>query len=152
MEKEAAIGAAFAHQRRDAAPENDLIALFQALGVLHKGPPCAQPFALVQCRPNFGVAPPALQLRGNDAGVIEHQAIPGVEERGQIPHDLIRKHIALHMEQAGAIPRGCGTQGNQLLRQIKVKKVNTHGVRLKFGRAVRQHRLWLRCSIRCGRR
>ena len=73
----------------DIAPEIDTLPDPQAFGVADKGLPPAQIDTLVQGGPDFGVAPCALQLRRDDACVVENQAIAFAKQVGQVAHDMV---------------------------------------------------------------
>ena len=69
----------FNHRRADTLAEVDHVADPRALRVAQERLPFARALALVQCRADARLPPPALELRGDHLGIVEHQHIAGLK-------------------------------------------------------------------------
>ena len=90
------------HRRADALAEVDRVAGPRPLGVAEERLPFARTFALVQGRADARVAAPALELRRDDLGVVEHQHVARPEQIRQLEHLVIGNLAALDHQQPRA--------------------------------------------------
>ena len=79
------------------------------------------PLALVQRHADAGVAPATVQLRGNNARVIEDENIAGRKAGGKIGDDTIAHFVRTDDQQAGGIPGTGGAQRNARLGQVEIE-------------------------------
>jgi hypothetical protein len=74
-----------------------------------------------------GLSAHALELGGDHAGVVEHQAIAGPQLAGQVGDAQIACLGAVEDEQARRIARRGGAQRDPVVRKLEVEKVYVHG-------------------------
>ena len=70
----------------------------------------------------------AVELGGNDLGVVEDERIAGREQRRQIAHHSVgdvRSGVGLDEEKPASVARNHGAQRDQLLRQMKIEEIGT---------------------------
>jgi hypothetical protein len=89
----------------NALAERHHLAFAQSLGVAYEGTPGPGTFALVQRRPDAGVAPVALELRRDDAGIVENEQVPAPQQARQVGYPPIGKPASIDAKQAGAVAR-----------------------------------------------
>ena len=126
-QQDAAVLAALVGDRGDAGAEIDPVAVAQPLGVADEGAPGARPLALVQGRADPRLAAPALELGGDDPGVVEHQQVAGAQQApaGRAT-TMIGERRRADLQQPRAIARACGPQRDPVGRQLEVEKVDAH--------------------------
>ena len=98
----------------------------QTLGVADEGLPAAQVDPLVQRCPDLGLAPRALQLRGNDLGIVKDQYVFGTQQLRQVADNMVGYLVARDAQQLRAVARNRRSQRDIFLRQRKVEKINAH--------------------------
>jgi hypothetical protein len=80
----------------------------------------------VEGRADAGVAAPALELGGNDFGVVEHQHVAGVEQRRQVEHRPVGDGRAANGQQPRRIARARWAQRDTLGRKLEIELVDAH--------------------------
>lgn len=81
----------------------------------------------VNLRGCFAAAAHALQLCGDNSGVVEHQHVARLQQRGQIAHGEIFKRFAgADFQQPCGVARLGRAQRNALFRKIEIEKIDTH--------------------------
>ena len=70
----------------------------------------------------------AREPRGDHAGVVEHEQVPGLEEPGELAHRAVRERAASSVEHQHAARRALGERrlGDQLFRQLVGKVLPSH--------------------------
>ena len=108
------------------------VALLQALGRPRQRQPTVggEPFDQRHGDVGTQVAAPAhaLQRRGNDARVVEHQRVAFAQQRGKVAHAAIgeRRLARRHDEQPRGIARARRMQRDALLRQLEIEQIGAH--------------------------
>jgi hypothetical protein len=117
--------------RSDAAAEHEAVAFLHALGVADERLPAPEVDPLVQGRADLRLAigTAAFELGGDHAGIVEHQHIACLEQRGQIAHApvLERGITAAHHQHPRRITRAHGAQGNAFGRKLEIEQIYLHG-------------------------
>ncbi len=107
----------------------------QPLAGLHEGGPDIGRVAVVQGgldldRQYFALGADALadaaHAGGNDAGVVEDQGIAGTQEVRQVAHHAVLQRAVPDDQEAGAVTRIGGTQGNAVLGQVEIEVGGFH--------------------------
>ena len=126
VEREAAILAAIGGDGGDARSEIDAVAVTQTARVADESAPAARSFALVQRRADLRLAASPLELRGDHARVVEHQAVAGTQFSRQVANDAVARRIAVEHQQPCRIARRCRPQRDPLGRQLEIEKLDLH--------------------------
>ena len=90
--------------------EVDGIALAQPPPVADERLPAAQVDPLVQRRADFRLAAAAFELRGDHAGIVEHQHVAAAEQSGEIGDPGIAQPLGPHHQHPRRIARPRGAQ------------------------------------------
>jgi hypothetical protein len=118
-------GAAVAlhHARRAAlrALDLDRVAGAEAAGVADQRLPDSAALGAVQHDLDPRLAAARMEARGDDAGVVHHQHVAGLEQGGQVEDAAILQPIAAHHQQPRGIARPGGRLGDQALGQVVVE-------------------------------
>ena len=108
----------------------DRVARSQALGGPGKGAPAVLAGTGMHVKIDAGRSSAALLTRRplpgqgcrDDAGIVQHQKIAGLQQRRQVQHGVITQRPALaHMQEARRIPRPGGPKCNAVFGQVEVK-------------------------------
>src|SRR5204862_6498702 len=124
MKQDRAVIVARHRARLHLVGEFDDIAVANAPGVANERPPAPQPLALVQRRADAGFAPPALELRRNHPGVVEHQHVARPQDAWQIEHAPVRYARALDQQHARRVARARRAESDTIGREAEVEKVD----------------------------
>ena len=109
--------------RRDAVAEIDRVAVAQPPRVADERAPAARPFALVQRRADPRLAATALELRGDDAGVVEDQQVAArAAAPGRSATPRVARRVAVEHQQPRRVARGGGAQRDAVGRQRRSRR------------------------------
>ncbi len=119
-------GRFFQHLGRQIFPKLDAIAQYQSPARLGEGQPAPLTGALVQCHLHGDLGAPgsgsaALELGGDDPGIVEDHEIARPQDRRQLAHLAVFEPVGTHHEQPCRVARACRISGDQPLRQLEVE-------------------------------
>ncbi|GAA2872201.1 hypothetical protein GCM10010837_24660 [Aminobacter niigataensis] len=81
----------------------------------------------IDMRDSLAAHAAALELRRDDARVVEHQHIAGFEQRRQVAHLEVGEFLAWPDEKhASRIARFSGAKRNPLFGQLEIEKIDAH--------------------------
>ena len=116
----------FRHRCSHAGAEVDRLTFPRPLRIAEKGAPIARAFALMQSGADRRFSAPALQLRGNDLGIVEDQHVAGTEQRGKIAEEWSKCRLP-STASSRALSRGrAGLNAMRSVGKIEVEQIDAH--------------------------